>query len=209
MGLRTAALDSLGKAVDLAPDDSLFLSSQAAAYRDTGDLDNAVAGYRKAVELDKDNALAHCGLGLCFSVEGRYDEATACFNTACECAPDDPDAFFCLGTVLEVNRKRGPSVVAYSQCLDLVNERSDGISWHVYRAARVKFWDSMTHAVNRKPDVKHFAPTCTDMRKRAAGALEKGYVGWTAVKWKTAVERAAEQDVEKGWMKSKGFTLTE
>ena len=60
------------------------------ALQDQGNLDEAVACYRRALELKPDYAEAHSNLGIALQDQGRLDEAIACYRRAMELKPDLP-----------------------------------------------------------------------------------------------------------------------
>eukprot|EP00913_Durusdinium_trenchii_P011152 g10474.t1 len=59
----------------------------AAALREVGDTDSAVAHYRQALELDPGYALAHENLGRLLLETGNPEEAAHCFRRALQIAP--------------------------------------------------------------------------------------------------------------------------
>ena len=58
------------------------------AHYGKGQLDEAIAEYRKAVELDPDIADSHNNLGLALYGKGQLDEAIAEYRKAIELGPD-------------------------------------------------------------------------------------------------------------------------
>ena len=56
--------------------------------KDQGNLDEAVACYRRALELKPDFAEAHNNLGNALKDQGKLDEAVACYRRALELKPD-------------------------------------------------------------------------------------------------------------------------
>src|SRR5690349_7528560 len=66
-----------------------------------GDLESAVASYRKALALQPDFVEAYCNLGSALREQGRLDEAVAAFRNALARRPDDVFAHFNLGNALK------------------------------------------------------------------------------------------------------------
>ena len=54
------------------------------ALKDKGQLDEAIAAYKKAIELNPNYAAPHCNLGLALYDKGRSEEAIACYRKAIE-----------------------------------------------------------------------------------------------------------------------------
>ena len=65
-----------------------------------GQLDEAIACFRKAIELDPKNAAAHIALGNCLHAKGQSDEAIACYQKAIELDPKKAEAHSNLGNAL-------------------------------------------------------------------------------------------------------------
>ena len=53
----------------------------------SGQMDEAIACYRKAIELDPKNAMAHDSLGSALATKGQDDEAIACFRVSMDPNP--------------------------------------------------------------------------------------------------------------------------
>ena len=62
-----------------------------------GQLDEAIACYKKAIELDPKFATAHSNLGIALKAKGQLDEAIACFKKAIELDPKFAMAHYNLG----------------------------------------------------------------------------------------------------------------
>ena len=76
-------------------------STWALRSRAKGQLDEAIACYRKAIELDPKNATAHSNLGNALRAKGQLDEAIACYKKAIEL---DPKPFGSSSTVQQPGR---------------------------------------------------------------------------------------------------------
>src|SRR2546421_12611482 len=57
-----------------------YYSNRAAAYREQGDNDRAIADYNEAIRLDPERTLAFLGRGIAFSEKGDNDRAIADFS---------------------------------------------------------------------------------------------------------------------------------
>ncbi len=81
-----------------------FTVSQLGCHRDEaklklsqGDVDGAIASYRKAIELDPKDAVAHHGLGLALAENEDFEEAVAAYLKAIELDPEYAEAYNDLG----------------------------------------------------------------------------------------------------------------
>jgi len=70
------------------------------AQYERGELDEAIASYRKAIELQPNKADAHINLGAALQQKGELDEAITSFRKAIELQPDLVRAHFNLGVAL-------------------------------------------------------------------------------------------------------------
>jgi protein O-GlcNAc transferase len=86
------AVESLQRALALAPDDAQARMYLGAALADLRKFDDAVASYQGTLAREPDNARVHCYLGNVFRIQNKLNEAIACFERAVTLAPDDADA---------------------------------------------------------------------------------------------------------------------
>lgn len=88
-GDREAALGHVKKAVALAPDDTEALTLLGWLYMEAaGDVDAAVASYRKVAELKPAIPEVHNNLGVALKRKGDFEPAVASFSRALELNPD-------------------------------------------------------------------------------------------------------------------------
>jgi predicted O-linked N-acetylglucosamine transferase (SPINDLY family) len=78
--------------LELKPDCAQALSNLGNALKDRGELDEAVACYRRALELEPDFSEAHNNLGITLKDLGRLEEAIACWRRALNLKPDFAEA---------------------------------------------------------------------------------------------------------------------
>jgi eukaryotic-like serine/threonine-protein kinase len=99
----------------------------ASALRDTGDLDEAIAAYKRAIEMDADLFMAHLGLGGVLDDKGLYDEAVAAFDQAIRIRPSESTPHCNLGVTFAKQKKFDEAITALKQAISL-NE--DDVSAH-------------------------------------------------------------------------------
>jgi tetratricopeptide (TPR) repeat protein/4-amino-4-deoxy-L-arabinose transferase-like glycosyltransferase len=85
------AIPHLSEAARIQPI-ALNYVNLGASYRDCGDLENAIASYKKALRLDSGNVRAHLGLALSYALQHDIIRARAEFNMVIELAPGSPYA---------------------------------------------------------------------------------------------------------------------
>ena len=77
------------------------------ALKDKGQVDEAIACYKKAIELDPKFAMAHDNLGTALKDKGQLDEAIACYKKAIELDPKFAMAHNNLGDCAAMSRASG------------------------------------------------------------------------------------------------------
>ncbi|MCF8026019.1 MAG: tetratricopeptide repeat protein [Desulfobacteraceae bacterium] len=69
--------------------DSVSLNISGDNYYQAGDIDGAVAEFKKALELDAENINVLNSLGVCYGVREQYDPALECFLEAARLDPEE------------------------------------------------------------------------------------------------------------------------
>ncbi|MCY3022705.1 MAG: DUF5989 family protein [Planctomycetota bacterium] len=94
------ALEQLQLARRAVPFDHLTHSNLAAALREAGRLDEALASYREALRIAPDHADALCGLGVTLGRLGRLEEAMGYLREVLRRQPNHAEAHAVLGGIL-------------------------------------------------------------------------------------------------------------
>jgi tetratricopeptide (TPR) repeat protein len=110
-GDHARGIDTIGRAVALAPNVALFHINLGEAYRAAGQLDRAAGCCRTALRLWPDHADALCNLGLALQGLGRKEEAAESFRRAVSLEPNFAAAHNNLALLL---RERGEHDLALS-----------------------------------------------------------------------------------------------
>ena len=97
------------------------------ACKAQGNLDEAIACYRRALELGPDYAQAHNNLGVACKERGNLDEAIACCRRAVELKPDYAEAHNNLGVAL---REQGQLEEAVACCRRAIDFKPDFAAAH-------------------------------------------------------------------------------
>ena len=83
--------------------------------RAKGQLDEAIACYKKAIELDPKDARAHYNLGIALAAKGQVDEAIAYYKKAIELDPKYAEAHCNLGHALAIQGRFAESLEAFKR----------------------------------------------------------------------------------------------
>lgn len=99
-GKHQEALDALGQALTLTPDDPEILAVQGRLKHRLGNVDDAINNLKRAVALRPNYAKAHNYLGYIYYTQAKFDPALEHADKACQYAPDDVNNLNTLGNVL-------------------------------------------------------------------------------------------------------------
>jgi len=100
-GDATAAVDALGSAVRLNPNDPYLHKELAAAHASQGRVDDAFCELMAALLIEPGDAHAHATIGQLFLGAERYPDAVRAFTRALEVRPDAFEVRYGLATALE------------------------------------------------------------------------------------------------------------
>ena len=96
------------QAAGLAPRDASFQFTLGRALKAAGELDEAVAAYRRAIELNPGFAEAHVSLGIALKAQGDLDGAIASYEQAIRINPNLAVAHSNLGAAIALKAERTP-----------------------------------------------------------------------------------------------------
>jgi tetratricopeptide (TPR) repeat protein len=97
VGKPDAAIELIGRAIEINPSVTTYHNNFANAAKACGDRSTAEASYRRAVVLDRRNAEAHLNLGTLLEEQGRLGEAKLSYEAALRGAPAMARALVSLG----------------------------------------------------------------------------------------------------------------
>jgi serine/threonine-protein kinase len=113
------AVRYLTAAASLRPDSSGCLVNLGLALRDKGQLDEAIACYKRAIELDPKYATAHFLLGGVLHGKGQLDGAIASWRRAIELDPKHARAHSNLGVALLAKRQVDEATASFRKAIEL------------------------------------------------------------------------------------------
>ena len=102
----------LRRRLEKYPADFYAQYSLGAIQQSKGDLDGAIAWYRKALRGSPDDAVAHNALGTALQQTGQLDQSLTEFQAALRSRPDYPDAHYNLARSL-LAADRFPEAIAH------------------------------------------------------------------------------------------------
>jgi tetratricopeptide (TPR) repeat protein len=120
-----AALSISAKAVNLAPDNAMYLERHGFIRWKCGDLQGSAKATRRALELNPALLDAHINLGLVLKEQGQLDQALAETLKAIELKPDHADAHINLGGILQEQGKLDQALAATLKAIELTPDHAD------------------------------------------------------------------------------------
>ena len=120
-GQPDAALAKYNEALQFAEkegDPDVFFN-RGIAYKAKGEIDNAIAEYRRALELVPDYAEAHNNLGNLLKDQKKFDEAILHFESSIKIFPDNPNTHNTLGTVYAMRGEVNKAAVYFAKAIRL------------------------------------------------------------------------------------------
>jgi predicted O-linked N-acetylglucosamine transferase (SPINDLY family) len=117
-GRHDIAVELIGRAIALDPQNAAAHCNLGEAYRALGRLEEAVVSLRRAVELDPGSPVAHNNLGIALAEQRRLSEAIASYRTAILLQPAFPEAHNNLGLALLEERALAESVACFHRAIE-------------------------------------------------------------------------------------------
>ncbi len=100
-------------------DNYLAHNNLGIALAGRGQIDAAVAHYRKALEIKPDYPDAHNNLGAALAGRGQIDAAVAHYRKALEIKPDDAKAYTNLGVIMAGHGQIDAAIAHYQKALEI------------------------------------------------------------------------------------------
>jgi serine/threonine-protein kinase len=129
-------------------------------WQDRGQLDEAMAEYRRAIQLDPKGAPAHYFLGRCWQDRGQFDEAMAEYRRAIQLDPKLALAHLAQCRVHAARREWGRAAESYARSLE-----RDPVDWgHA--------WFEYAAVLLLSGDRKGYRRACAHMVERCGQAQD-------------------------------------
>jgi serine/threonine protein kinase/Flp pilus assembly protein TadD len=106
-------------ALALRPQSPVVHNNLGTALSQKGNLNGAIAEYKKAIDIDAKFAMPHFNLGNSLRTQGHLDEAIAEYRKAIDLKPNDPAAPHNLGLALSEKGNPDGAVSAYKKAIDI------------------------------------------------------------------------------------------
>ncbi len=114
-----AAVEWIGKALAIAPDDAEARFNLAVALNALGRRKDAIAQYRRVVELNPAHADAHYNMATALHALDQPRDAIACYRDAIAARPDFVNAHNNLGVLLQQYGQLDDAIASFARALSL------------------------------------------------------------------------------------------
>ena len=113
------AIEHVGRAAGLAPDQPLYHANLGEMCRLAGRIDEAVSHGRRAVALKPDYPEALSNLGIAHYDQGQYDQSIGCYDRALALQPDYVEAHSNRGNTLRALKRLTEAEAAHRRAIEL------------------------------------------------------------------------------------------
>ncbi len=156
--------------MELKPGLAVAHHNLGAVSQERGELDDAIARFRRALELNPDYAEAHHSLGLALRSQGKLEQAAACFLEALRKKPDFADAHNNLGNIQTNQRKFAEAVASFHRALEL---RPDFFAAHNNLGIVLRETGNFTEAIASYRRALELTPNSPDVYNNLGIALKE------------------------------------
>ena len=150
------AVDLIGKAIAISPDNAVFHSNHGNALKELRQLDAAVESYNKAIRIKLDYADAYYNRGVALQQLKQLDAAVASYNKAIALRPDDADAYHNRANALKELGQLDAAVASYDKAVSINHNYAEAYYNRGVALQQLKQLDaavaSYDKAIRIKPD---------------------------------------------------------
>jgi len=118
-GQHAEAVDLVGRAADLRPQDAALQLNLGNALKALGQLDAAIERFRNALTLAPTFALAHYNLGNAYAAVGRHEDAADAFQKSLRLQPSNGSSHNNLGNALHALGRHEEAIASFQRALEL------------------------------------------------------------------------------------------
>lgn len=111
------AVDLIGKAIELSPNNAAFYSNRGIALQELKQFDAAVASYDKAIALQPNHAAAYSNRGIALQGLQKLEAAIASYDQAIALKPDYAEAYFNRGRAFQELGDLEAAVASYDRAI--------------------------------------------------------------------------------------------
>lgn len=126
-GQQVEAVETMQRALELRPNDALYLNTLGSILIDTGSYDEAIAVLQRACKLDERLRVAWLNLGICLVRSMRPAQAADALRRVLDLAPEQVDAHCMLADQLKASGRIDEAIAEFRRVL--VGHPAAGMAW--------------------------------------------------------------------------------
>lgn len=164
------ALPALLKSTEVEPDNAEAHNNLGAALKALGQIDGAMASYRRALAINPNYAEAHYNQGIVLQEIGQFDSAAACYRRALEIKPDYVEALSNLSLTLKDLGQLESAVACMRRALEI----QPNLAWlHSNLGSALKDLGRIDEAVTCYRRALELAPDYAEAHSNLGSALKE------------------------------------
>lgn len=113
------AVDLIGKAIEINPNNSSFYSSRGNALKELKRPEEAIASYEKAISIKPNYAEAYSNRGVALQGLKRLDEALLSYDIAIDIKRDYAEAYYNRGNALTDAKRFDEALMSYDKAISI------------------------------------------------------------------------------------------
>jgi predicted O-linked N-acetylglucosamine transferase (SPINDLY family) len=169
-GHHQAAIDLIGQALEINPNDASYHSNRGNAQQKLKQFDAAVSSYERAIELKPDYADAYSNRGISLQKLGKLDAAVDSYKSAIELCPDFAEAYSNLGNAMIELKQFEDAIASYEKAIELKPDYYEGYSNRGNALHKLKQFESAVASYDKAIELK---PDYADAFSNRGIALQK------------------------------------
>lgn len=119
------AIDSLTKAIEIAPERHLLYANLGSAYASIHQYEKALSALKKALEIYPDSVSAYLALGFLYSENRNYTLAIEAYKKAIELSPNHPTTCYHLANAYRMINNNEEAIRFYKKTIEIDSSLTD------------------------------------------------------------------------------------
>lgn len=156
--------------LETSPNEAAIHYNLGNAFSNEGDMERALAHYKKAVKYDPDSFKGHNNIAVTLARLGRFPEAIEHFQIVLKIDPDYPDGYFNLAKALESSGNNAAAIQCYQRALQL---RPGYIDAHINFASLLSSMGETEKSISHFEEAIRLSPENAIARNNYANTLVK------------------------------------
>lgn len=144
-----AAVDLIGKAIDIFPHSADFYANRGVAQQQLQQFEAAVASYSRAIALNPQQVGACSNRGMALHRLGQLDAALASYDQAIALSPGNPEFHFFRANVLQALQRQADAIAGYDRAIALRPDHAQACFNRGFSQQALGLWEAATASYDR------------------------------------------------------------